>query len=586
MAVRKQSKTATEQSRETRKARMRAQLENVSVADTADNMELDEPGAGRPARAAKTAALTRADRPMKHKRVRKEPANMEEPTSTVQAPASLPKAKRKHANSVVEVRKALNTSKVQPSEALHQREVKKVKLTPKLSRTYPAPNPLQVSSNKRGNPKVKDGTAESDLGDFDEDGEDRDEQDSLVDAEDEDEEFADLTVENFGDEGVQWTQKSTTNQVDAALDDESEDDVYWQHKSKITTREKKLQDEMPHFADDTEQKPLTVLAVNSGASDTASLNGTTGVWLTDTDLQVTVRGNVPFISIKLQSEKVCKVVRGSYERGQRMFAFGLEDDVDLTIDNVFAMTTAFATRGTETLAYEALVESADHEGYTGDNDMAERLLSDSWAQYAKPLIDYTTRRIHLCRNQFKKAVGVVVTSVLNLATNSAAQNSSLLEDINYIYPWSAKKNKYETSKPFQAEVIKEGVRAGFFVANQYNDLGIKFSYLLSSSLSTAPDELEVVNHMIASVATAVEACILDFNVGKTSEFVGPSHDNTFKAHMLLLLTMKQKKPLEYHKLTHGIYRAVVGMRSIGSARLSKEQIIAQVDWDNMGGESD
>jgi hypothetical protein len=111
----------------------------------------------------------------------------------------------------------------------------------------------------------------------------------------------------------------------------------------------------------------------------------------------------------------------------------------------------------------------------------------------------TTCRIHLCRNQFKKAVSVVVTSALNLATNSAAHNLSLLEDINYIYPWSAKvqcatcdvcatsnnffffqKNKYETSKPFQAEVIKEGVRAGFFVANQYNDLGTKFSYLLSS----------------------------------------------------------------------------------------------------------
>lgn len=487
----------------------------------------------------------------------------------------------------------MNASKVQPSEALHQPEVKKVKLTPKLSRTYSAPKPLRIFGNKRSNPKVKNGTAESDPGDLDEDGEDCDEQDSL-DDEDEDEELADLAVENFGEEGVQWNQKSTSNQVNTALDNESEDEQDSMglekatkiRKSKSTTREKKLQDEMPHFADDTEQKPLTALAVSSGASDTASLNGTTSVWLPDTDLQVTVRGNSPFISIKLQSEKVCKVVRGSYERGQRMFAFGLEDDVDLTIDNVFAMTTAFATRGTETLAYEALVESADHEGYTGDNDMAERLLSDSWAQYAKPLIDYTTRRIHLCRNQFKKAVGVVVTSVLNLATNSAAQNSLLLEDINYIYPWSVKKNKYETSKPFQAEVIKEGVRAGFFVANQYNDLGIKFSYLLSSSLSTAPDELEVVNHMIASVATAVEACILDFTIGKSSEFVGPSHDNTFKAHMLLLLTMKQKKPLEYHKLTHSIYRAVIGMRSVGSARLSKEQIIAQVDWANMGGESD
>jgi hypothetical protein len=47
MAVQKQSKAATEQLRETRKARMRAQLENVSVADTADSMELDEPGTGR-----------------------------------------------------------------------------------------------------------------------------------------------------------------------------------------------------------------------------------------------------------------------------------------------------------------------------------------------------------------------------------------------------------------------------------------------------------------------------------------------------------------------------------------------------------
>ncbi|KAG0705646.1 hypothetical protein DFH29DRAFT_996529 [Suillus ampliporus] len=410
-------------------------------------------------------------------------------------------------------------------------------------KTCSTPNPLQVSSNKHflGNPKVKDDTAESDLGDLDEDGEDGDGQDSL-DGDEEDEEFADLAVENFSEEGVQWTQKSMTNQVNVVLDSESEDEQgsmglkKAKHTKilKSTTQEKKLQDEMPHFADDTEQKPLTVLA------DTASLNRTTSVWLTDMDLWVTTCGNAPFISIKLQLEK---------------------DDVDLTIDNVFVMTTAFATCGTDTLAYEALVESADHEGYTGNNDMAERLLSDSWAQYAKPLIDY-----------FKKAVGVVVMSVLNLATNSAAQNSSLLEDINYIYPWSAKKNK--------------GRSSWLLHFNQYNDLGIKFSYLLSSSLSTAPDELEVVNHMIASVATAVEACILDFNIRKSSKFVSPSHDNTFKAHVLLLLTMKQKKPLEYHKLTHGIYCAVIGMRSVGSAQLSKEQIIAQVDWENMGSESD
>ncbi|KAG1726788.1 uncharacterized protein EDB91DRAFT_1086645 [Suillus paluster] len=250
MAAR-QSKAAAAQLRETHKARMQAQLQNVSVADTADNMELDEPSTGQPC-AAKTVVLTRPDRPIKHKQVRKEPANIvQEPTSTVQAPASLPKGKHKHANSVVEVRKASNASKVQPSEALHQCEVKKVKLMPKL-----------ISGNKCSNPKVKDGTTESDLRDLDEDGEDRDEQDSLDDDDvddDEDEEFADLAVENFGEEGVQWTQKNTTNQVNVALDNELEDEQdsmrlkkAKQHKSKSTTREKKLQDEMPHFADDTE----------------------------------------------------------------------------------------------------------------------------------------------------------------------------------------------------------------------------------------------------------------------------------------------------------------------------------------------
>lgn len=142
---------------------------------------------------------------------------------------------------------------------------------------------------------------------------------------------------------------------------------------------------MPQFVDDTDKKPLTG---SNRATDSMSQDGT--AWMSDTDLEVTFRGNVPFISIKLQSDKVCKVVRGSYERGQRMFAFGLEEDADLTVDNVFAMVTPFATRGTDILAYEALVESADHEGYFGEDDMAERLLNDSWSQYAKPLIDYVS----------------------------------------------------------------------------------------------------------------------------------------------------------------------------------------------------
>ncbi|KAG1828568.1 hypothetical protein EV424DRAFT_1344802 [Suillus variegatus] len=516
---------------------------------------------------------------MKRTRVRgqKEPAHTS--STIVPAPTPLPKGKRKHTNSVTEEPKKLsNEGRVQqPLQPLRQHDSKKAKLTPKLSKAYRAPNLLQRDKDLLGNYKrVQDDAAESDL-DLDEDGEDRDGRDSLLDDNDKDEELADLTVDNLDDEGVQWTNKSAKNHYVVPNSEPEDEDP----KALKSARAKKLLDEMPQFVDDTDKKPLTG---SNRATDSMSQDGT--AWMSDTDLEVTFRGNVPFISIKLQSDKVCKVVRGSYERGQRMFAFGLEEDADLTVDNVFAMVTPFATRGTDILAYEALVESADHEGYFGEDDMAERLLNDSWSQYAKPLIDYTAHRIHLCRTQFKKAIGQTIMSVLNLATNSAAENAKLLEDVNYIYPWSAKKDRYDTSKPFQAEVIKEGVRAGFFVTNQYSDLGLKFSHLLTSSLSTAPDKLEVTNHMIAAVATAVEANILDFNGGKNSEFVGPSHDNTFKAHMLLLLIMKEKKPLEYHKLAHGIYRTVIGIRNVGPVRLSKEQIIARVDWANMGGESD
>ncbi|KAG1805321.1 uncharacterized protein BJ212DRAFT_1304106 [Suillus subaureus] len=378
MAPQKQSKpdAATAQWRENHKARMQAQLENVVIANTADNIESDEPMT----RVAKTAALTRPDHPMKH-------------TVCV---------------TELEAQKSLNEGKVQPLGPLHQCEVKKVKLTPKLSRAHPAPNPLQVSNlNKHplSTPKARDDTTKSDLGDLAEDGEDCDGQNSL-DSDDEDREFADLTVENFHQEVLsqkisktQWgsTKHSMLIKLYIQLTIVISLVILTQHKltfkSQSTQQEKKLQDEMPHFADDAEQKPPTEAEANSGASDT--------------------------------SEKICKVVRGSYEQGQCMFAFSLEDDTDLTIDNVFDMTTTFATHGTNTLGFEALVESADHEGYTGKNNMAECLLSDLWAQYAQLLVDYTTHHIHLCHTQFKKAVGVIVMSVLDLTTNSAAQNSTL-----------------------------------------------------------------------------------------------------------------------------------------------------------------
>ncbi|KAG2050948.1 hypothetical protein BDR06DRAFT_1063715 [Suillus hirtellus] len=461
---------------------------------------------------------------MKCTRVRgqKEPAYTS--STIVPAPTSLQKGKRKHTNSVTEEPKKLsNEGHVQqPLQPLHQHDSKKAKLTPKLSKAYPAPNLLQCDKDLLGNYKrVQDDAAESDL-DLDEDGKDHDGQDSLLDDNDRDEELADLTVDNLDDEGIE---------------PEDEDP-----KALKSARAKKLLDE----------------------------DGTT--WMSDTDLEVMFHGNVPFISIKLQSDK--------------MFAFGLEEDANLTVDNVFAMVTPFATHDTNILAYEALVESADHEGYFGEDDMAEHLLNDLWSQYAKLLIDYTAHRIHLCHTQFKKAIGQTIMSVLNLTTNSAAENTKLLEDVNYIYPWSAKINTIPQSH-HQAEVIKEGVRAGFFVTNQYSDLGLKFSHLLTSSLPMAPDKLEVTNHMIAAVATTVEANILDFNGGKNSEFIGPSHDNTFKAHMLLLLIMKEKKPLEYHKLAHGIFPfGNSGIHNVGPVQLSKEQIIACVDWANMGGESD
>ncbi|KAH7905035.1 hypothetical protein BJ138DRAFT_1118847 [Hygrophoropsis aurantiaca] len=388
---------------------------------------------------------------------------------------------------------------------------------------------------------------------------------------------------------------------------------------KKSHRQQKLEDEMPKIKDSDNArskgkqcKPAVVKDEDELEYDAHLPFNTEDddeeCWLSRTHLNLMKKGrNNVEIAIKAQGPEIREVIRGSYDLGMRSIAFGHKGASNISPDEVMDMTTPLVTGGLERIALAALVESAEHAGFDGEFDIADRLEQGSPKLYIKPIRDYTVHRLGLHRTAVKKAVALVAPGVLNLARNSKTLNLGLMDGNNYIHPWSEEKG-FAKTKPFKGEVIEAGLRAAFFTQSQYNGVALKFCDGFTSSDPNEPLELEVPAPMIALTATAVcfvfslispqliqvfwisyhldsswqtEAVILDFINKTTNDFAGSAFDNTFKAHMLLLTQLRTNKPSYYHKLTHGLYKALVAGHHISSQKMTKEQILAQVPWDEL-----
>ncbi|KAI0822879.1 hypothetical protein BC628DRAFT_1421287 [Trametes gibbosa] len=236
------------------------------------------------------------------------------------------------------------------------------------------------------------------------------------------------------------------------------------------------------------------------------------------------------------------------------------------------------------ISFNALISAAEDLGYGGAYDIADRLENGSEQQYMMPIRAYTAHRLRTYRAEIKKAAASAYPSAVGLASMSQETVRNMHTGGNFLYP-CMENGKFNYSRPFTGMGLVDVVRTTFFGdANPYKIGHLNISKF-TSSLPSAPHELEIPVTMLAMAATAINYVLIDHvNASTTStaasEFAGPALGNAFKAYMSILVKLRIASPQAYHKLLHGICMTATGGQAVNvHGNPTQNDILANVDWD-------
>ncbi|TFK79320.1 hypothetical protein K466DRAFT_505728, partial [Polyporus arcularius HHB13444] len=194
-------------------------------------------------------------------------------------------------------------------------------------------------------------------------------------------------------------------------------------------------------------------------------------------------------------------------------------------------------------ARDALLESADSLGF---KDIKTRLKRD--ADYAHDLASLPVQRISTFRGKVKGLTDQSVSKAYNLDIGDPAHVKWLKTGLRYIYP-----NDYS---PYGLDIFAQTIRQAWFKGPR--SFGWTIIDKFPSSLPDKPSEKEIPAPMLALVATAVYASILDHEpeVYEASDFTANDFADAYTEHIRVLAAIKQNDLRAYHALMHGLYRQV------------------------------
>ncbi|KAH9828977.1 uncharacterized protein C8Q71DRAFT_792233 [Rhodofomes roseus] len=268
------------------------------------------------------------------------------------------------------------------------------------------------------------------------------------------------------------------------------------------------------------------------------------------------------MDIKPQSSVIQKVIHHSYAIGDCIMVFGSSYSISNApdLDFVTSKHTVMEKAGLDAVALTALIRAAEMLGYDDDFDIADRLERGSHDDYTKPLTNYVAHRLSLFRSAVKRAVTPPVNYAYDLGrvtrgSSPSPSSGSLLQDMNYIYPWSAT-NGFDRRAPYENTAIQEALRAAFFTQQQYHHVGLQNSNQFKSSMEDAPSELEIPAEMLSLAMTAVESVISDHNLNliKPTDFNATS-SSAYRAHLVRLTDFRRARPKRYHRVMHSLFVA-------------------------------
>ncbi|THU89882.1 hypothetical protein K435DRAFT_802403 [Dendrothele bispora CBS 962.96] len=241
------------------------------------------------------------------------------------------------------------------------------------------------------------------------------------------------------------------------------------------------------------------------------------------------------------------------------------------------------SKNLKAIALASLIDAAENLGYDGQGDIADRLERGDILKYIKPLVKYTASRISLERKMLKLPVSTVLTALgLDNSPEGIATAAELVRNGDYIYPKNSA-GDYDYQSPFTNTVIHKYISDMFFGNNKLARVFDPFRKdLFVSSRSdhaTAKLELEVPKAMVATVACAIHAILLDHSLSTAMKFPPVGLHRQWSGYIDLLKEMEAKNKNRAHKTLHDIYLKASHSIAPATHGLSGAQIISRVNWD-------
>ena len=112
-----------------------------------------------------------------------------------------------------------------------------------------------------------------------------------------------------------------------------------------------------------------------------------GNWLPRTEI---ILSGSTRVNIRPQSKYIQALIHRAVDLGERYIFLGPPEHDEIAIGDVSNMTTPFSVTGLHSIAFSALLSTAQQLGYTDEGDICDRLQNGSEESYIKPL------RYHVC----------------------------------------------------------------------------------------------------------------------------------------------------------------------------------------------
>ncbi|KAH9916096.1 uncharacterized protein BXZ73DRAFT_105955 [Epithele typhae] len=173
-----------------------------------------------------------------------------------------------------------------------------------------------------------------------------------------------------------------------------------------------------------------------------------------------------------------------------------------------------------------------------DQDLATKIKTN--ASYARKISGIPAQRIPIFRGRVKANVTALSGGFFNLDDDDEKKIDWLLAKDRFVF-----RVDYPNNIVYGGEAFTDPIFAKILLEDA-----------LCSSIASKPDEKEIPAPMLALVATAIHAGLVDLKMGKEQDFRGNTLSNKYDDMMDILKDIREESATKYHGLMHGLYRTV------------------------------